>query len=1134
MSFLIIFTIFILPLEINTEDAFYNIITKRHLYQVSEKFLSVSIDPSVLLTEVNLSDTSLSLIKHLSPAYVRLAGPSTQYVKYIDDEDTALFHKKKGDNIYITPSMWFGINEWFRLANLTPIFGINDRNTVKGVWDPSGTLPLLEMSEKFGVKCYWQLGADCTKKTIIQYVDDLHILKQTLKDFPEQADGWKVVGSDLSSCNFDDAANGGLEQYIEDLDESVNAVMWQSVPISKSYIGFKKAEFWTSIPKDNQPTTFFSAMRWARKVGEAASLGYDVIFREPRITEFTRDTPVYWFSLLYKNLMGITVLEVQALHENPNLGIFAHCTKLPYNGAITIMAINNGSVPNSANFRVGSTLMEKSTEVQSYFLTTANKDAGKALLNDQPLSIDLLQAPEDLLKPRSKREKLWPHLSLKIPSNTIAFFVITGINCSLCMQNRGKLYEKDFGEDHSGEKQFKIEQRIQLGSLPPKAPLGNKNALRNIKKNILKEVEVDRAFYDKIAKNSNPVANFVSKDKTSTKVKSELSSSNLHLTIREIEDILKDRARAKAATRNIGLTSAELDMLVDKATLKIPKYFVSKRDINRVLLEEKAKFYQNNMFSQETYEKLAKENKKFSKLLPLSRMRLKRSINTPLLNVRIMLEEIEKYLKEDKKISPEETCKVKRDINLDLLKQRSQSHQKGTLQPSLKRPQKVGFWNDEKKLDSMDLAGQSSDELFSDLKQFEDKAFEELLESDEVPFRSNFPESGLLPKRARLFSSPLPEPPFTQFKPKLPKNQRRIVSPYPDDDEDDLQFLKPSSEEFVVDEELAHYRKLPVVENGKKLREMREYGSKKDKNKKSMCADLGEFYFSEELEDSYLRRRRSPENQNKVRKSEMRSEVKKLRMKIKEEKDKYLREKLDAKQKQKLEKARRSKTNIQKVPRYFWDKYIIDMANSSENALSPPGGVLLQKRSAKEDSQIVFGHYSPLSKYMEKSRPVDALKMGTNDAKLPHPLYSWMLDERLKNSLIKAKSPRKRRYITANSVNLNTNEIVDVDVNKIEDIDRDITKFTGIKQVSSPLDEIKDNKFWTSFTSTTLKPKTVPNNNIIKEKATENENGESKVTYLQKVLGREKGKTIEVFIQSIKDQFSNVGSKIKSLLERIF
>lgn len=103
------------------------------------------------------SDISLTLGKHISPAYIRLAGPSTPFVKYLDNEEEQ-FSSAHRDNVYITPSMWFGINEWLNLADLTPIFGLNDRETVKGVWNPEPTMPLLEMSDKFGVACYWQLG----------------------------------------------------------------------------------------------------------------------------------------------------------------------------------------------------------------------------------------------------------------------------------------------------------------------------------------------------------------------------------------------------------------------------------------------------------------------------------------------------------------------------------------------------------------------------------------------------------------------------------------------------------------------------------------------------------------------------------------------------------------------------------------------------------------------------------------------------------------------------------------------------------------------------------------------------------------------------------------------------------------
>ncbi|KAJ8930097.1 hypothetical protein NQ314_017142 [Rhamnusium bicolor] len=104
-------------------------------------------------------NTSLRLAQHLSPAYIRIAGPSTKFVKYVDNEDKFGDHlSEDGNNVVVTPSMWFGINEWLSLANLTPVFGINDVETTRGVWNPKSTLPLLEISDKLNVTCYWQLG----------------------------------------------------------------------------------------------------------------------------------------------------------------------------------------------------------------------------------------------------------------------------------------------------------------------------------------------------------------------------------------------------------------------------------------------------------------------------------------------------------------------------------------------------------------------------------------------------------------------------------------------------------------------------------------------------------------------------------------------------------------------------------------------------------------------------------------------------------------------------------------------------------------------------------------------------------------------------------------------------------------
>lgn len=107
------------------------------------------------------------MASHLSPAYIRIAGQSTQFVKYVDDDDDDATNlsphpkdheKQQPTSVAVSPSMWFGINEWLTAANLTPVFGINDIETTKGVWNPKSTLPLLEMSDKLNVTCLWQLG----------------------------------------------------------------------------------------------------------------------------------------------------------------------------------------------------------------------------------------------------------------------------------------------------------------------------------------------------------------------------------------------------------------------------------------------------------------------------------------------------------------------------------------------------------------------------------------------------------------------------------------------------------------------------------------------------------------------------------------------------------------------------------------------------------------------------------------------------------------------------------------------------------------------------------------------------------------------------------------------------------------
>lgn len=60
----------------------------------------------------------------------------------------------------------------------------------------------------------------------MQYVEDLNILRQTLSGFPEHSESWKIVGSDLSTCN---AVDGDSNKYmLQDLEQTVDAIVWDS------------------------------------------------------------------------------------------------------------------------------------------------------------------------------------------------------------------------------------------------------------------------------------------------------------------------------------------------------------------------------------------------------------------------------------------------------------------------------------------------------------------------------------------------------------------------------------------------------------------------------------------------------------------------------------------------------------------------------------------------------------------------------------------------------------------------------------------------------------------------------------------------------------------------------------------
>ncbi|KAL3267909.1 hypothetical protein HHI36_007047 [Cryptolaemus montrouzieri] len=500
--YIFIVFLFLLPNFGKSDENIYVLNNRRPLHIVSDKFLSVSVDPAILLTRINLSDISLKMVRHLSPAYVRIAGPSTEFVKYIDSDDKSIESGSNGvDNVIVTPSVWFAINEWFGMANLTPVFGINDAETTMGVWNPKSILPLLELSDTFNLTCLWQLGYDCSNKTDVQYVEDLKILRHILDAFPDKKETWKIVASNLRECS----TRQGARKILEQLKNIADYAMWEhsenEIENKQKWNDFvrpfvtseRNPNVWTTGSRSHHPVTFETALEWAKEAGLASKHGFDVILRQPRMHEFFVDTPVFWFSLLYKTLVGNIILDMKSLELETNANAFAYCAKNQNNfihsGAMVIMIVNEDDREYNCQVRTGT--LARSMEVQSYILT-AKSDRRTIYLNGERLKSSMLNEDKIVFTPKLRRAKPLNGISFSVPPNSIAFFVLPGAKISICSEKEEDMTSllQEIREDQ--ELPFSEEVAVDLES---RLSNGNAMGLKEMQKHLEEELAEDEEFY---------------------------------------------------------------------------------------------------------------------------------------------------------------------------------------------------------------------------------------------------------------------------------------------------------------------------------------------------------------------------------------------------------------------------------------------------------------------------------------------------------------------------------------------------------------------------------------------------------------------------------------------------------------
>lgn len=114
---------------------------------------------SLTLSNDYFRESSLILAESLAPFYLRIAGPSTKRLHFSGNE--GYFTNDVNDEsakLNFTSPMLGDVINWLSMADLTPVFAINNMETENGPWNPEPWLPLMESVAKEGTECVWQLG----------------------------------------------------------------------------------------------------------------------------------------------------------------------------------------------------------------------------------------------------------------------------------------------------------------------------------------------------------------------------------------------------------------------------------------------------------------------------------------------------------------------------------------------------------------------------------------------------------------------------------------------------------------------------------------------------------------------------------------------------------------------------------------------------------------------------------------------------------------------------------------------------------------------------------------------------------------------------------------------------------------
>ncbi|KAI4491959.1 hypothetical protein M0804_003351 [Polistes exclamans] len=431
--------------ETSLKELTLQVNTKKLISVSSDKFLSLAIDPLVILKSEDVSanyERSILMAKALSPAYLRLGGPEK--------------------------NNWRRLNQWAEKTGLDVVACISPR-----LMGNDSQMDLVSLTDRMGFNASWQLGYECQTRCNFSGTDVgryVQILRDKLNAIPRYSNSI-ITGPDVLDYQTEEQREY-LETFFTEAEESLTAVTWHPRDFTNvvenedgvfmdndKFMSDKNnlyeilghdvakkplwiADFFVLIhttiaeskaePRKNQ---FVGALTWTNRLGNTAKLGIEVLMRQP--VDLSKPTPDYWVSVLHKKLVGREILDTRIQTDNgSHVHFYVQCTKasaIYQRGALTIFGINLNPMKIRANVK-GFEIKNLHEYVLTPGFDTKNRMHAKTvLLNGKPLSL-FKDSELPLLEPVIYNNE--KGLSIELSSGGIGFWVVPDQKISSCMDRK--------------------------------------------------------------------------------------------------------------------------------------------------------------------------------------------------------------------------------------------------------------------------------------------------------------------------------------------------------------------------------------------------------------------------------------------------------------------------------------------------------------------------------------------------------------------------------------------------------------------------------------------------------------------------------------------------------------------------